>query len=104
MGHEMINARAETIVENRLFERLAPTDGVWYWGWILCGNDKGSPNRSIFAENCPFAVVGLWEHWEKVTGSAVDSCTLIMTAPNAIMEPCITGSRSYSILWTMPCG
>ncbi|MDH4362121.1 MAG: SOS response-associated peptidase [Nitrospirota bacterium] len=42
---------------------------------------------SIFADNRPFSFAGLWEHWEKVAGMAVDSCVLITTAPNASMEP-----------------
>jgi putative SOS response-associated peptidase YedK len=34
-----------------------------------------------------FAFAGLWEHWQSPEGSEIESCTIITTAANALMQP-----------------
>jgi len=91
IGNRMINARGETVVGKTAFRKafthrrcLVLADG--FYEWKREGRAK-QPYYIHFADNRPFAFAGLWEHWEKVAGSAIDSCALITTAPNAIMEP-----------------
>ncbi len=91
IGHKLINARAETVAEKPAFRKafirqrcLVLADG--FYEWKVEGKFK-RPHYFHFADNRPFAFAGLWEHWEKVPDRAVDSCAVITTAPNDLMEP-----------------
>ncbi len=35
----------------------------------------------------PFAIAGLWEHWEGQDGQVIESCTLLTTEPNDVLAP-----------------
>src|SRR5947208_6441530 len=35
----------------------------------------------------PFAIAGLWEHWERQDGQVIESCTLLTTEPNDLLAP-----------------
>src|SRR5438552_14250349 len=35
----------------------------------------------------PFAIAGLWEHWEGQDGQVIESCTLLTTEPNDVLTP-----------------
>ncbi len=35
----------------------------------------------------PFGFAGLWEHWDKGVGAAIDSCTILTTTPNDLLRP-----------------
>ena len=35
----------------------------------------------------PFAIAGLWEHWEGQDGQVIESCTLLTTEPNDRLAP-----------------
>ena len=35
----------------------------------------------------PFAIAGLWEHWEGQDGQVIESCTLLTTEPNGLLAP-----------------
>jgi putative SOS response-associated peptidase YedK len=35
----------------------------------------------------PFAIAGLWEHWQSPDGSEIESCTLLTTTPNDLLKP-----------------
>jgi putative SOS response-associated peptidase YedK len=111
IGHNLINARAETVAEKPAFRKafvhrrcLVLADG--FYEWKREGRSK-QPYYIHFADNRPFAFAGLWEHWDKVAGREVDSCTLITTVPNAIVEPIhqrmpvILHPRDYA-LWLDP--
>jgi putative SOS response-associated peptidase YedK len=91
IGHTMIKARAETAAEKPAFRKvftyrrcLVLAYGLYEW------KREGRSKHSYyihFADNRPFAFAGLWEHFEKDASRAVDSCALITTGPNAILEP-----------------
>ena len=91
IGNRMINARAETVdtspVFRRAFERrrcLVVADG--FYEWLKVGKER-VPMRVSLSSGEPFAFAGLWETWRSPGGQPVESCTIITTTPNAVMEP-----------------
>ena len=91
IGNRMINARAETVAENRVFRQsfqrrrcLVVADGFYEWR----KEGKGKvPMRIILNSGEPFGFAGLWETWKSPDGGNVQSCTIITTTPNEVMEP-----------------
>jgi putative SOS response-associated peptidase YedK len=89
-GYSMINARAETVATKPAYRSafkkrrcLIPTDGFYEWRSM----DSGKQPYFIHREDKqPFALAGLWEHWEK-EGQVVESCTIIVTSANKILSP-----------------
>jgi putative SOS response-associated peptidase YedK len=91
IGARLINARAETVEEKPSFRAafrrrrcLIPTDGFYEWQRV--GKAK-QPYYITLEEGAPFAFAGLWETWVGPDGSALDSCTIVTTEANALMEP-----------------
>ena len=91
IGNRMINARAETVVENRVFRQpfsrrrcLVVADGFYEWKKV--GKDK-TPMRIVLRSCEPFGMAGLWETWKSPDNELVHSCTIITTSPNSIIEP-----------------
>jgi len=91
IGHKMINARAETVNEKPAFRKafqqqrcLILADG--FYEWKREGKVK-QPYYIHFFDHRPFAFAGLWEHWEKDGDTPLESCAMITTGPNALMEP-----------------
>lgn len=86
------NAKAETLLEKASFrgpfERrrcLIPADGFYEFS-----GQPGSKQRFLFRmrDGAPFALAGLWDRWRAPSGGEViDSCTIIVTEPNAIVAP-----------------
>jgi putative SOS response-associated peptidase YedK len=54
-----------------------------------------------------FAFAGLWDQWRDATGQAVESCSILTTTPNALLEdmhdrmPVILRPKCYE-LWLDP--
>ena len=93
IGSRMINARAETLAEKPSFRSafrrrrcLIPADGFYEWQQTP-GLKTKTPIYIRLKSGEPFAFAGLWENWNAPDGSNVLSCTIITTAPNALMEP-----------------
>ena len=91
IGQKMINARAETVAEKPSFRRafqqrrcLILADG--FYEWKREGKEK-QPYYIHFTDNRPFAFAGLWERWEAGGDAMLDSCAMITTGPNVVMEP-----------------
>ena len=91
IGNRMINARAETVAENRVFRQafekrrcLVIADG--FYEWMRVGKGK-LPMRIILKSGEPFGLAGLWETWKSPKGESVQSCTIITTTPNEVMAP-----------------
>ncbi|MBT2639533.1 MULTISPECIES: SOS response-associated peptidase [unclassified Bacillus (in: firmicutes)] len=89
IGYRMINARAETVDEKASFKHalkqrrcLILTDG--FYEWKKDGKQK-QPYRFGMKNKKPFALAGLWEHWNK-GGKNITSCTIITTSPNEVTE------------------
>jgi len=108
IGNRLINARAETVATKPAFrgalrERrcLIVTDG--FYEWQAQGRRK-QPWCIRMQDGRPFAFAGLWERWADPEGRAIESCTIITTAPNALIRrfhhrmPVIPTPRDYD-LW-----
>jgi putative SOS response-associated peptidase YedK len=108
IGNRLINARAETVATKPAFrgalrERrcLIVTDG--FYEWQAQGRRK-QPWCIRMQDGRPFAFAGLWERWTDPVGRAIESCTIITTAPNALIKqlhhrmPVIPAPRDYD-LW-----
>ncbi len=91
IGNRLINARAESVAEKPAFRAafrrrrcLVVADG--FYEWQRSGARK-QPYFIRLRDDRPFAIAGLWESWEGPAHSALETCTLITTGPNELMEP-----------------
>ncbi|WP_235839004.1 SOS response-associated peptidase [Desulfosporosinus metallidurans] len=91
IGNKLINARAETLEEKPSFRRsfeqrrcLVLADG--FYEWKKEGRVK-KPYRITLLDGRPFAFAGLWDSWLSPTGQTINSCAIITTTPNKLMEP-----------------
>jgi len=91
IGHKMINARAETVAEKPSFRKafqqqrcLILADG--FYEWKREGKEK-QPYYIHFTDNRAFVFAGVWERWETDSEPPLESCAIITTGPNALMEP-----------------
>ena len=92
-GYSTINARAETVAEKPAFRSafqhrrcLIPADGFFEWQEIANSKIKQPWYISLKSQE-PMALAGLWEHWQGRDGSEIESCTIIVTAGNELMQP-----------------
>ena len=91
IGAQLINARAETVAEKPSFRAafkrrrcLVPASGFYEWQKL----EKGKQPYYIGLQSGdPFAIAGLWESWNSADGSNLQSCTLLTTEANELMEP-----------------
>ena len=108
IGNRLINARGETLAEKPSFRGsyrhkrcLILADG--FYEWKSFGGRKTKTPYYIHMQNRkPFAIAGLWDHWESPDGSSIKSCTIITTTPNELMGsihdrmPVILHPRDYA--------
>jgi putative SOS response-associated peptidase YedK len=110
IGNRLINARGDTVAEKPSFRTafrrrrcLVPADGFYEWQRV--GSHK-EPYHIYMADGRPFALAGLWEHWEG-DGETIESCTLVTTEANAKVAelhdrmPVILDPADYD-LWLDP--
>lgn len=90
-GLRTINARAETISWKPSFREafkkrrcLVIADG--FYEWKRKGDTK-IPMRIVLKTGEPFGFAGVWETWKSRMGTMVQSCAIITTVANALMEP-----------------
>jgi putative SOS response-associated peptidase YedK len=91
IGGRMINARSETAAEKPSFRAafkrrrcLIPADGFYEWQKLAKGKQ---PYYIGLQGGGPFAFAGLWETWQGPDGGELQSCTLLTTEPNELLEP-----------------
>ncbi|NJL64972.1 MAG: SOS response-associated peptidase [Methylacidiphilales bacterium] len=91
MGAKLINARAETVAEKPSFRAafkrrrcLVVADGFYEWQRI---EGKKQPYYFQLQDKQPFAFAGLWEQWQPPEGEEIDSCAILTTNANELMEP-----------------
>jgi putative SOS response-associated peptidase YedK len=108
IGSRLINARAETLAEKPSFRGsyrhkrcLILADGFYEWKSAI-GKKTKTPYYIHMHDRKPFAMAGLWDHWESPDGSSLNTCAIITTAPNELMQtihermPVILHPRDYS--------
>lgn len=111
IGSRMINARSETAAEKPSFRVafkyrrcLVPADGFYEWQKL---NGGKQPVRIQMQNGLPFGIAGLWEHWQSPDGSEIESCTLLTTEPNELLQsvhnrmPVILAPQDFD-LWLDP--
>ncbi len=85
------NARAETVMQKPSFRQsfadrrcLIPADGFYEFT-----GERGSKQRHkvTMRDGQPFAFAGLWDRWDRDPSAAIESCTIIVTEPNAVLAP-----------------
>jgi putative SOS response-associated peptidase YedK len=93
IGSRLINARGETLAEKPAFRSsyrykrcVIPADGFYEWKAVL-GTRTKVPHYVRLRSAKPFGLAGLWSEWRAADGSEVRTCSIITTAPNALMAP-----------------
>jgi putative SOS response-associated peptidase YedK len=108
IGNRLINARGETLAEKPSFRGsyrhkrcIIIADGFYEWK-LLAGKKTKTPYFIHMKNRAPFAIAGLWDHWESPDGSSVKTCSIITTTANELMEsihdrmPVILHARDYA--------
>lgn len=89
----MINARGETVAEKPAFREalskrrcLIVANGFYEWQKQPTGPKL--PMYITLRDHALFGFAGLWDRWtDPDTGERLTTCTIITTAPNALMAP-----------------
>ena len=91
IGNRLINARAETAREKPSFRNafrrhrcLIPASG--FYEWLRWERGK-QPYFVRMRDGRPFAFAGLWDRWESPDEGAIETCTILTTAANAVLAP-----------------
>ncbi len=91
MGSRMINARAETAAEKPAFRAafkrrrcLLPATGFYEWRKM---NGHKQPMYIREGDGGLMSLAGLWEVWQSADGGLLETCTILTTTPNDLMEP-----------------
>lgn len=90
IGAQMINARAETVAEKPSFKQsllkrrcLVIANGFYEWHTV--GNRK-IPMFIQLKSGEPFGFAGLYDTWKSPTGESINSCAIITTTANELMQ------------------
>ena len=107
----MINARSETAATKPAFRDalkskrcIVPADGFYEWRKTRSGKQ---PFCFEVNDGDLFAFAGLWDRWKYPDGKAVETCSILTTAPNAVTSavhdrmPVILDPNNYD-LWLDP--
>ncbi len=113
IGTQTLNARSETVATKPAFREpirtkrcLIPADG--FYEWRKMGSLK-QPYCFEVGEGEVFALAGLWDQWTSPEGRIVESCTILTTSPNSLVEdmhdrmPVIVPPDKYEV-WLDPDG
>ena len=91
LGSKMINARAETAADKPAFRAafkrrrcLIPATGFYEW---QATDGRKQPMHIRAAGGGLLSLAGLWEVWHAPDGGELETCTILTTTPNVLMEP-----------------
>jgi len=89
--YNMINARAETVHRKPAYHDpfrsrrcLIPAEAFYEW---KPGPGGKQPYAIRMQSRAPFAFAGLWDGWVAPDGTALETCTLIVTDANEMLQP-----------------
>ncbi|MBM4326790.1 MAG: SOS response-associated peptidase [Deltaproteobacteria bacterium] len=92
IGHKLINAKSETVAEKPAFRAafkhkrcLIPADGFYEWKRRE-GKKTKQPHFIRMKNGEPFALAGLWENWESPEGKIIESCVILTTNSNNLIQ------------------
>jgi putative SOS response-associated peptidase YedK len=87
-----INARAETAATSPAFRDafaskrcLIPADGFYEWEKRESGGKV--PHFIHHADGTPLPLAGLWSSWKAPDGERITTCSILTTAPDALVSP-----------------
>jgi putative SOS response-associated peptidase YedK len=90
LGSKMINARSETVAEKPAFRAafkrrrcLLPATGFYEWQPV---NGRKQPMYIHRVGGGLLSLAGLWEVWQSPDGSLLETCAILTTSPNELME------------------
>jgi len=90
IGSRTLNARSETVTSTPAFRGsiltkrcLIPADG--FYEWRKMGSVK-QPYCFEVGDRELFAFAGLWDEWTSPDGEVIESCTILTTGPNSLVE------------------
>jgi putative SOS response-associated peptidase YedK len=91
IGHQCINAKAETVAEKPSFRAAFKTRrclviATGFYEWQVQGRAK-QPMWIGLKSHRPFAFAGLWEQWQPSDGAVIESCTILTTESNELLRP-----------------
>ena len=65
---------------------IIPADG--FYEWKKLDAKAKQPYAIVMKDRSVFGFAGLWERWkDRASGQAIQSCTIITTAPNEVCAP-----------------
>ena len=113
IGYKMINARKESVADTPAFRSafkhrrcIIPATGFYEWQHPASGKLK-QPFFFSLKDNEPMALAGLWERWQDPAGINRETCAILTTSANKIMQdvhhrmPVILEERNFN-LWLNP--
>jgi len=87
----LFNARSEGVAEKAAFRDsfkhrrcLIPASG--FYEWKAEGRNR-QPFLVGLRDGAPFAFAGLWDRWQPPGQPPIDSCAILTTAPNGLVQP-----------------
>jgi putative SOS response-associated peptidase YedK len=107
----LFNARSEGVAEKAAFRDsfkhrrcLIPASG--FYEWKAEGRSR-QPFLVLLRDSAPFAFAGLWDRWQPQGQPPVESCTILTTVPNELVQaihdrmPVILSPEHFA-LWLDP--
>jgi len=90
IGNKLSNARGETVAEKPSFRAafkyrrcLIPASGFYEWKTV---QEVKHPWYMSYKSGDPMAFAGIWEAWKSAEGETIQTCCIITTSPNTLME------------------
>jgi putative SOS response-associated peptidase YedK len=92
IGSRLINARAESAATKPAFRSafkyrrcLVVADG--FYEWKRLDKKRKQPYFFQLSKGKPFAFAGLWERWTAEDGQVTETCTILVTDSNDLVNP-----------------